>query len=48
VLAASRTNMDDKKLLRGVEQPVKEAKQLIGLKHAAYKDYVAARILFFE
>lgn len=31
-----------------LDEPVEKAKRLIGLKHSAYKDYVAARILFLN
>ncbi len=41
--------MEDKKdAIRHFEEPVEKAKKLIGLKYSAYKDYIAARILFLN
>jgi HEPN domain-containing protein len=39
---------NDNQIKRAFEEPVEKAKRLIGLKHSAYKDYVAARILFLN
>ncbi|MBD0279557.1 MAG: HEPN domain-containing protein, partial [Flavisolibacter sp.] len=39
---------NDKKIRREATEPVEKGKRLVGLKHSAYKDYVAARILFLN
>jgi hypothetical protein len=35
-----------KESFNGRLEPIEKAKRLIGLKNSAYKDYIAARILF--
>ena len=39
---------DTSEPFRRIDEPVETAKRLIGLKHAAYKDYLAARLLFLS
>jgi len=42
-------NMQNENIsIRQIEEPVEKAKRLIGLKQAAFKDYIAARLLFLN